>query len=80
MEKDKIKKQLKGVIVSDKMKDTVVVAVDRYVKHKNYGKYQRVTKRYKAHDAGNTGKVGDKVVIESCKPISKTKSFQLLKN
>ena len=69
---------LSGIVVSDKMKDTVVVLVERYVKNEKYQKFITLRKRYKVHDAGNTKKVGDKVTIESCRPISKTKSFKIL--
>jgi len=69
------KRILRGVVVSDKMKDTVVVKVDRFVMHRKYKKYHRVSKRYKAHDAGNTKKIGDKVEIAESKPISKDKHF-----
>jgi small subunit ribosomal protein S17 len=72
------KKILKGVVVSDKMKDTIVVSVERFVKHPKYGKYHKVAKRFKAHDAGNTSKVGDKVQIEETKPISKDKKFKII--
>ena len=76
---DKMKRQtLSGIVVSDKMKDTVVVIVERYVKNKKYKKYMTMRKRYKVHDPGNTKKVGDKVVIESCRPISKHKSFKII--
>ncbi len=64
-----------GVVVSDKMKDTVVVAVTRFVKHPKYRKFIKRVKRYHAHDAGNTKKVGDMVEIQETKPISKTKHF-----
>ena len=67
-----------GVVVSDKMKDTVVVVVERYVKNQKYQKFVTMRKRYKVHDAGNTKKVGDKVTIESCRPISKHKSFKII--
>ena len=70
-------KTLKGQVVSDKMKDTIVVVVKRYVKHPKYGKYQELRKRYKVHDAGNTKKVGDTVAIRETKPISKDKRFTL---
>ncbi len=66
---------MKGVVVSDKMDKTVVVVVERYVKHPKYGKYQTLRKRFKAHDEGNMYKTGDKVVIAESKPISKDKSF-----
>lgn len=71
-------KTLNGVVVSDKMKDTVVVLVERYVKNAKYHKFVTLHKRYKVHDAGNTKKVGDKVMIESCRPMSKTKSFKIV--
>lgn len=57
------------------MKDTVTVVVNRYVKHPKYKKYVQRTKKYLAHDAGNTRKVGDRVVIRSTRPISKRKHF-----
>lgn len=75
----KIKRKiLSGIVVSDKMKDTIVVRISRYVKNEKYHKYMNLHKRYKAHDPGNTKKVGDKVEIESCRPISKQKYFKLI--
>ena len=68
-------KVLSGVVVSDKMQDTVVVSVSRYFKHPKYQKFMTVDKRYKVHDKGNTKKVGEKVDIIESKPISKTKRF-----
>lgn len=75
---EKKAKVLRGVVVSDKMKDTAVVAVTRYVKHPKYQKFQKLVKRYHAHDAGNAHKEGDKVEIKSCKPISKLKRFEIV--
>lgn len=72
------RKILSGVVVSDKMKDTVVVLIERYIKDKKYQKYVNLRKRYKVHDPGNTKKVGDKVMIESCRPISRHKSFKVI--
>ncbi len=72
------KQTFSGTVVSDKMKDTVVVVVERYVKDKQYHKFITLRKRYKVHDVGNTKKVGDKVTIESCRPISKHKSFKII--
>lgn len=69
------KKTLTGVIVSDAMDKTVVVRVERYVKDPKYGKYYTRAKKYKAHDEKNEWKVGDRVLIESSRPISKDKSF-----
>jgi small subunit ribosomal protein S17 len=71
-------KILKGKIVSTKMKDTVVVEVQRYVKHPKYQKFQSLRKRYKAHDAGNTKQMGEVVEIRECKPISKDKHFVII--
>ncbi len=70
---------LSGVVVSDKMQKTVVVLVNRFVKHPKYGKYFKVSKRYKAHDENNEHKVGDKVAIMECPPISKDKKFKVVK-
>lgn len=75
VEKDSRPKILDGVVISDKMKDTCVVSVDRFVKHKKYKKYYRISKKYKAHDVGNTKKIGDKVSIIESRPISKDKHF-----
>jgi small subunit ribosomal protein S17 len=71
-------KVLSGKVVSTKMKDTVVVAVDRFVKHTKYQKFFQITKRYKAHDAGNTKKEGEVVSIVECRPISKDKHFRIV--
>ena len=73
-------KVLKGVVVSDKMKDTVVVSVSRYFKHPKYQKFMTVDKRYKVHNPGNTVKTGEKVSIRETKPISKTKRFVIINN
>lgn len=75
MENKKTKKILSGVVVSDKMKDTCVVSVTRFVKHPKYKKYYKESKKYKAHDLGNTKKVGDKIAIMETRPISKDKHF-----
>lgn len=71
-------KILKGVVVSDKMKKTVVVKVARYTKHPLYGKYIVRSKRYKAHDEKNEYKVGDKVLIKETKPVSKDKRWAVV--
>lgn len=69
------KKKLKGIVVSDAMNKTVVVLVNRYKKHSKYKKYIRISKKYKAHDENNQYKVGDRIIIQECKPISKDKHF-----
>lgn len=71
-------KTLKGTVVSDKMADTIVVEISRYTKHPKYKKYVNIRKKYKAHDKGNTKKVGDRVVIGECAPISKDKHFKVI--
>lgn len=73
------RKVLSGTVVSNKMKDTVVVLVERYVKHPKYEKFVKSSKKFKAHDAGNEQKMGDKVEIEEVKPISKDKHFRVIK-
>jgi small subunit ribosomal protein S17 len=60
------------------MKDTIVVLVDRYVKNEKYQKFLTISKKYKAHDAGNTKKMGETVTIVETRPISKDKSFKLI--
>lgn len=76
--KNVIKKTLQGKVVSDKMQNTAVVAVNRYVKHPKYKKYMKITKRYHAHNPGNTAREGDTVTIRSCRPLSKTKHFEIV--
>lgn len=71
-------KTLKGTVVSDKMKDTVVVRVERYIKHPKYGKFMKRQKRYKAHDAGNTKRIGEAVTIIETAPYSKDKHFKVM--
>ena len=68
-------KILSGRVVSIKMKDTIVVSVERYEKHPKYGKFIKRRKKFKAHDAGNTKVMGEKVEIVETKPISKDKHF-----
>lgn len=75
---NKTRKKLSGVVVSDKMDKTIVVDVSRFVAHKKYGKYYKINKRYKAHDENNAHKVGDKVIIEECRPMSKDKHFRVI--
>ena len=70
---------LKGVVVSDKMDKTVVVSVSRFVKHPKYGKFLKISKKFKAHDEENKYKVGDNVEIQETRPISKDKNFKVIK-
>lgn len=76
-EKTKNKRKFKGVAVSVKMDKTVVVSVDRIVVHPKYGKRYRSSKKYKVHDEKNECKLGDTVVFEECRPLSKDKRWRL---
>ncbi|MFP4539583.1 MAG: 30S ribosomal protein S17 [Candidatus Paceibacterota bacterium] len=73
------RKKLSGVVDSVKMTDTAVVVVSSYYRHPRYGKFIKTQKRYKAHNENNTAKVGDEVIIEETKPISKDKRFKIVK-
>jgi small subunit ribosomal protein S17 len=64
-----------GVVVSDKMDKTVVVAVERLVRHAKYHKYQRRQAKFKAHDEGNQCRVGDRVLIAETRPLSREKRW-----
>lgn len=72
-------KILHGVVVKSAMKDTATVAVERFVKHPKYDKYQKKTKKFLVHDAGNEVAVGTKVAIREIKPMSKRKHFEIVK-
>ncbi len=69
--------KLQGKVVSDKMNKTVVVEVERVKEHPRYKKRHKIHKRYKAHDESEKYSVGDKVVIEECRPISKDKRWRV---
>ncbi len=73
------KKQQKGTIVSNKMQKTVVVRVERIKESKKYKKRYRVQKKYKAHANEQNYNVGDIVLIEECRPISKDKKWKVIK-
>ena len=72
------RKVRQGVVVSDKMDKTLVVRVERTVRHPLYKKVMKRTKRYHAHDEENVGKVGDVVRIMECRPLSRTKRWRLM--
>ena len=71
------KKQLQGVVVSDKGDKTVVVEIQRTKEHRLYRKRYRVHKKYKAHDEKNEYREGDKVTIKECRPMSKDKMWRV---
>jgi len=70
---------LQGRVVSDKMDKTVTVMVERRVKHPLYGKFVRRSTKVHAHDENNECRIGDVVVVEQCRPLSKTKSWRFVK-
>ena len=72
------KRVLTGTVVSDKADKTVVVRVERRVKHPLYGKIIRLSKKYHAHDEGNAYAVGEQVRIQECAPVSKLKTWEVL--
>lgn len=67
-----------GKVVSNKMKDSIVVLVEHRVKHPKYRKFIKRSTKVHAHDAGNQSQIGDLVLIKECRPISKTKSWTLV--
>ena len=74
-ESNSIKRTLIGRVVSDKMEKTVTVLVERKVKHPMYGKVMVRSKKYHAHNDGNTAKAGDLVEIVETRPVSRTKTW-----
>ena len=78
MNTEKKGKVLQGVVVGDKMQETAIVAVSRFVKHPKYRKFIKRMKKFHVHNPQNEKKVGDKVTIRECKPISKTKRFEII--
>ncbi len=72
------KRVMQGVVVSDKMDKTIVVKVERKVMHPLYKKFIRRSKKYSAHDEGNAHKIGDIVRIQECRPLSKSKCWEVL--
>ena len=77
-EDSKLVRTLTGRVVSDKMDKSAVVMVERKIRHPLYGKYIRRSTKLHIHDENNECKQGDTVTIKQCRPISKTKSWQLL--
>ena len=75
---DKIRTQ-QGRVLSNKMDKSIVVAIERFVKHPIYGKFVKRTTKVHAHDENNVCGQGDVVEIQECRPLSKTKSWTLVK-
>lgn len=78
MDKTSSRKQIIGIVVGDKMQKTIVVQVERLAKHLKYKKIMRKSKKFKVHDEKKEAKLGDRVLIEETRPISKDKHFRLL--
>lgn len=72
------KKQLTGIVVSDKMQKTIVVKVERIKEHPKYKRRFKVHKKYKAHYEKGEYRMGDRVIIEECRPISKDKRWRVI--
>ncbi len=69
---------IQGRVVSDKMDKTITVLIERQVKHPIYGKFIRRSTKVHAHDANNECHIGDLVMVEQCRPLSRTKSWRLV--
>lgn len=78
-ENNKVARSLTGRVVSDKMDKTVTVLVERRAKHPLYGKVIRLSKKYHAHDEENGCHEGDTVLIEECRPLSRTKAWKVVR-
>ena len=78
MEERNLRKERVGIVVSDKMDKTIVVAVSERVKHPPYKKIVNRTKKFKAHDENNACGIGDKVLIQETRPLSKDKCWRLV--
>jgi len=78
MEERNLRKERTGVVVSNKMEKSIVVAIRRKVKHPIYGKFVNKTTKLMAHDEENTAKIGDTVRIAETRPLSKNKAWRLV--
>ena len=78
-EQNQSNRTLEGRVVSDKMDKSITVLVERKVKHPIYGKFIRRSTKVHAHDEANECGIGDMVVVEQCRPLSKSKTWRLVK-
>ena len=78
MEKRNLRKERIGLVTSDKMDKSIVVSVERKVKHEKYGKFVKKTSKFVAHDEKNESNIGDTVKIMETRPISKNKCWRLI--
>ena len=77
-EQAKVARTVTGTVISDKMDKTVTVMIERKVKHPVYGKYIRRSTKLHVHDEENTCREGDRVTVEQCRPLSRSKSWRLV--
>ena len=77
-EENKVERTVVGKVVSDKMEKSATVLIERYVRHRVYGKYIRRSTKLHVHDEDNTCRVGDTVRIKECRPVSRTKNWSLV--
>ena len=77
-ETNQLSRTLQGVVTSNKMTDTIVVLIERKVKHPKYNKIIKRSTKVHAHDENNVAKIGDIVTVEECRPYSKSKTWKLL--
>ena len=78
MEKRNLRKERIGTVTSDKMEKSIVVSVERKVKHPKYGKFVKKTTKFVAHDENNDRNIGDTVKIMETRPLSKNKNWRLV--
>ena len=78
-DQEKQARTVTGIVLSNKMDKSIVLLVERRVKHPLYGKYIRRSSKVHAHDPDNSCQIGDKVIVKECRPLSKTKSWELVK-
>jgi len=74
-----MKRKFQGTVISDKMAKTIVVAIEEIRQHPKYLRRYKIQKRFKVHDENKQAKVGDKVIFEECRPLSKEKRWKLVK-
>ncbi len=80
MENDKANRILSGRVINNKTDKTLIVLVERKIKHLLYGKIIKRSKKYHAHDETNQYSIGDIVLIQECRPISKTKNWKVIRS
>ena len=76
---EKLQRTLTGTVTSDKMQKSITVLIERRVKHPKYGKFINRSTKLHVHDENNECGMGDVVIVEQCRPISKTKAWRLVK-